>query len=114
MDLADDIVSNKARLIDRWSELAIEQLALRLEASELLNALPNFLDHLVATLRDPSEYWLALEPAQSPSRHRMHSGIDRGALTEEMALVTEALCMIVKQAAEAHQGSGAQEGKDGP
>lgn len=94
MDLADYIASNRARIIDRWSELAVERLALRLETSELLNDLPNFLDHLVATLRDPSEHWPALEPAQSHGRHRMRSGIDMGALTEEMALVTEALCAL--------------------
>ena len=97
MDLADFIETNKQRLIDRWKELAVERLGLKLEESELLNALPDVVDDLLATLRNPSERWPVLESAQGHGRHRLRSGIDIGALTEELALITEVLCELSEE-----------------
>lgn len=91
MKLPDYIEANKDRLIDRWKQLTVERLALELEVSELLNDLPSFVDDLVTTLRNPGERWPAIASAEGHGRHRMRSGIDMGALTEEMALIVEAL-----------------------
>ena len=41
-----------------------------------LNGLPDFIDDLVTTLRNPSEAWPAIESAQGHGRHRMRAGID--------------------------------------
>jgi signal transduction histidine kinase len=94
MSLAEYVEANKERLVSRWKQLATDRLALRLDESELLNHLPVFLDDLVVALRSPSQTWPATESAASHGRHRMRSGIDIGALTQEMALITEALCEL--------------------
>jgi signal transduction histidine kinase len=94
MSLADYVEGNKDRLVSRWKQLATDRLALRLDESELLNHLPVFIDDLVVALRSPSETWPATESAASHGRHRMRAGIDIGALTQEMALITEALCEL--------------------
>lgn len=91
MTLADFLESNKERLIVRWKELAIERLAYRLEESALLDHLPQFIDDIVTTLRSPTGRWPVVESARDHGRHRMRTGIDMGAATEEIALVTEAL-----------------------
>ena len=94
MSLAEYVEANKERLVSRWKQLATDRLALRLDESELLNHLPVFIDDLVVALRSPTETWPATESAASHGRHRMRSGIDVGALTQEMALITEALCEL--------------------
>lgn len=97
MRVDDFIETNKEQLIQRWQELAVERLALNLEESQLLNGLPQFIEDLIAALRDPSDHWPALESAQGHGRHRMQVGIDAGALTEEMALVTETILELAAQ-----------------
>ena len=94
MDLADYIAGHKGRLIERWKELAVERLALKLDESELANDLPDFVDEVVESLRHPEERWPAVEGAHSHGRHRMKNGVDMGALTEEMALITETVCEL--------------------
>lgn len=94
MSLANYVEANKDRLVSRWKQLATDRLALRLDESELLNHLPVFIDDLVVALRSPSETWPATESAALHGRHRMRAGIDIGALTQEMGLITEALCEL--------------------
>jgi hypothetical protein len=94
MDLAEFIASNKSRLMERWKQLAIERLALQLDASQLVNDLPDFIDDIVTTMRNPNGRWPAVESAACHGRHRMRFGIDIGALTEEMALITEVICEL--------------------
>lgn len=94
MNLADYIAANKQRLILRWKRLAVEHLALALESSELIDHLPDFIDDVVAMLRDPSRRWPVLESARGHGRQRMRHGIDMGSLTEEMGLIIEVICEL--------------------
>lgn len=88
-ELADFIATRKSRIIGRWKERVVERLAVDLEHSELIDHLPDFLDDVVLALRDPEGSWPSTESARRHGQMRMRAGIDIGAMTEEMSLITE-------------------------
>lgn len=97
MPLTDFVANNKKKIIKTWEKLAVERLGLHLEKSELLNDLPNFLDDLVTALANSSHAWPDLDNAHSHGRQRMRLGINMSVLTEEMLIITEAICVVAKQ-----------------
>ena len=89
--LADFIDANKSLIIKTWEKLVVERLGFHLDKSELLNDLPHFIDDLIEALQHSSEQWPDLDHARAHGEHRLRHGIDIGVLTEEMALITEAV-----------------------
>jgi signal transduction histidine kinase len=101
MRLADFVLVNKERVIDRWKRLAVERLSLKLDNAQLVNDLPDFIEDVVRALETPASQWSFIENASSHGRQRMQSGIDMGGLTEEMSLVGEAIIDVCMQAGRA-------------
>jgi K+-sensing histidine kinase KdpD len=97
MLLADYVEANKTRLIDRWKQLVVEQLKLELEESELINDLPEVIDDLAYAARDPEDRDPEMESGRKHGRQRVRMGVDIGDLTMEMALVGEALLILIDE-----------------
>jgi signal transduction histidine kinase/CheY-like chemotaxis protein len=94
--VADYICSNKERLIERWKEQVADTLPVSLDASELVDGLPNFIDDLAEAMRDPTMAW-EFESAEQHGRHRMTLGMDIGSLIQEMSLVGEVVLQLAAE-----------------
>lgn len=97
MTLADFIEAKRERLVELWKRHAVERLAHELDESQLIDELPQFIEDLVITLRHPAGEWPKLESAEQHGRQRVAVGVDIAGLTEEMALVIEALVELAGQ-----------------
>jgi signal transduction histidine kinase len=95
--LADFISLNKDTIIERWKVAVKDRLSLALEASELVNDLPFFLDDLVDALRSVAGKWPEMSGAEKHGRRRMRLGIDIGGLSEEMTLVGEIVLELIDE-----------------
>lgn len=100
MRLDEFMANHKEELVERWECNAVERLGLDLDASQLRNNLPEFLDDVVDMLASDVDdrRCRSAESARTHGRQRMRIGVDVGRLTEEMMLVGE----TVQEAAREH------------
>lgn len=95
MSLSALISQHKPAIIERWTHKVADRLGLgATKRPQLVNALPDFLDELVACLERPPEAWPQSQGAASHGRHRMEMGHDIGGLAEEFSMVAETILEV--------------------